>query len=89
MSNREGIYNTASGEVEAHNAKLAASRETYHQSVNQLTDLTLEELQALSIHGLTPDLACSDLTHLGAHVHQSERLNGSINLVATTAHTTA
>ena len=89
MTNREGIYNTAIGEVEAHNAKLAASRETYHQSVNQLTDLTLEELQALSIHGLTPALACSDLTHLGAHVHQSERLNGSINLVATTAHTTA
>ena len=58
---------------------------TDQQSVNQLTDLTLEELQALSIHGFTPALACSDLTHLGAHVHQSERLTGSINLVATCA----
>jgi len=81
MSNREGIYNTAISEIEAHNAEFAAGHETYHQGVNQFTDLTLEEFQALPIRGFTPSSAFSGLAHLGAHVHQGEKLADSVNWV--------
>ena len=77
----ETIYNTAISEIEAHNVKFAAGEETYTQDMNQFTDSTLEEFQALPIRGFTPSSVFSGLAHLDAHVSQGEQLADTVNWV--------
>merc|ERR1712211_704 len=48
---RETIYNQAVEEMTAHNDRYEAGEETYFQGVNQFTDMTLEEFQALPMFG--------------------------------------
>merc|ERR1712137_957450 len=69
---REAIYNQAVVEMEAHNAD---STQTYTQGVNQFTDLTLEEFQALPIRGLLAGEK-SGLPKVGVHEYNGEALAG-------------
>merc|ERR1712093_349156 len=62
---------------EAHNAD---ETQTYTQGVNQFTDLTLEEYQALPIRGFKSAKE-QGLAHLGVHEYQGEELAASVNWV--------
>merc|ERR1712039_988434 len=74
---REAIYNQAVVEMEAHNAD---STQTYTQGVNQFTDLTLEEFQALPIRGLLAGEK-SGLPKVGVHEYNGETLATTVNWV--------
>jgi C1A family cysteine protease len=77
MAQREGIYNQAVEEMTAHNAKFEAGEETYTQGVNQFTDLTLEEFQALPMFGFQqPD---AKGPRLGVHEYGGEELAASVD----------
>merc|ERR1712160_164352 len=67
---REAIYNQAVVEMEAHNAD---ETQTYTQGVNQFSDLSLEEFQALPIRGLIAS-AKSGLPKVGVHEYNGETL---------------
>merc|ERR1712048_1541697 len=74
---REAIYNQAVEEMTAHNADAS---QTYTQGVNQFTDLTLEEFQALPIRGLLAG-AKSGLPKVGVHEYNGEELAETVNWV--------
>jgi len=74
---REAIYNQAVKEMEAHNAD---STQTYTQGVNQFTDLTLEEFQALPIRGYV-GRGKSSLPKVGTHEWNGEKLAATVNWV--------
>merc|ERR1711957_261976 len=69
---REAIYNQAVVEMEAHNAD---ETQTYTQGVNQFSDLSLEEFQALPIRGLIAS-AKSGLPKVGVHEYNGAALAG-------------
>jgi C1A family cysteine protease len=77
MLTREAIYNQAIVEMEAHNAD---ETQTYTQGVNQFTDMTLEEYQALPIRGFIP-AKDQGLAHLGVHEYNGEELAATVNWV--------
>merc|ERR1712032_443056 len=74
---REAIYNQAVEEMTAHNAD---STQTYVQGVNQFTDLTLEEFQALPIRGLATG-KYSDLPKVGVHEIPAGEVAADVNWV--------
>jgi len=74
---REAIYNTAIAEMTAHNAD---ETQTYTQGVNQFTDLTPEEFQALPIRGLSAG-KYSDLPKVGVHEIPEGEVAGDVNWV--------
>merc|ERR1712224_1035613 len=74
---REAIYNKAVEEMTAHNAD---ATQTYTQGVNQFTDHTLEEFQALPIRGLATG-ANSDLPKVGVHQIPEGEVAASVNWV--------
>ena len=74
---REAIYNQAVMEMEAHNAD---STQTCTRGVNQFTDLTLEEFQALPIRGYLAS-AKSGLPKVGVHEYKGECLADAVNWV--------
>ena len=49
-AHREGVYNKAIAAMESHNADMT---QTYQQGINQFSDLTPEQFQALPIRGYT------------------------------------
>jgi len=77
MAKRESIYNQAVVEMEAHNAD---ATQTYTQGVNQFSDLTLEEFQALPIRGYMTGKK-SGLPKVGLHVYNGEELATTVNWV--------
>merc|ERR1712032_992234 len=74
---RETIYNQAVVEMTAHNAD---ESQTYTQGVNQFTDLTLEEFQALPIRGLATG-KYSDLPKVGVHEIPAGEVAADVNWV--------
>merc|ERR1712224_287512 len=74
---REAIYNKAVEEMTAHNAD---ATQTYTQGVNQFTDLTLEEFQALPIRGLAAG-KYSELPKVGVHQIPEGEVAASVNWV--------
>merc|ERR1712224_927370 len=74
---REAIYNKAVEEMTAHNAD---ATQTYTQGVNQFTDLTLEEFQALPIRGLATG-KYSDLPKVGVHEIPAGEVAADVNWV--------
>merc|ERR1712000_172487 len=80
MAKREAIYNTAVEEMTAFNARYGAGEETYFQGVNQFTDLTLEEFQALPIRGYATGKK-SGLPKVGVHEYSGEELATTVNWV--------
>jgi len=74
---REAIYNQAVVEMEAHNAD---ETQTYTQGVNQFSDLSLEEFQALPIRGLIAS-AKSGLPKVGVHEYNGETLATTVNWI--------
>jgi len=72
---REAIYNAAIEDFTAHNAD---ATQTYTKGVNQFTDLTLEEFQALPIRGYTAGLK-QNLPKVGVHEYNGEKLATSID----------
>jgi len=75
--NREAIYNQAITEMELHNAD---ETQTYTQGVNQFTDLTLEEFQALPIRGFLAG-SKTGLPLVGIHEFAGEALADSVDWV--------
>merc|ERR1719275_499216 len=73
----ETIYNQAVVEMTAHNAD---ESQTYTQGVNQFTDLTLEEFQALPIRGLATG-KYSDLPKVGVHEIPAGEVAADVNWV--------
>merc|ERR1712100_160246 len=69
--------NQAVTEMEAHNADAS---QTYTQGVNQLTDLALEEFQALPIRGLSAG-KYSDLPKVGVHEIPEGEVAADVNWV--------
>ena len=49
--------------------------------MNQFSNFTLKEFQALPVRGFTPSSVFSGLAHLGAHVSQGEQLADTVNWV--------
>jgi len=80
MAKREAVYNTAVEEMTAFNARYEAGEETYFQGVNQFTDLTLEEFQALPIRGYATGKK-SGLPKVGVHEYNGEELATTVNWV--------
>merc|ERR1711874_221165 len=74
---REAIYNQAVVEMTAHNAD---ETQTYKQGVNQFSDLTLEEFQALPIRGLATG-KYSDLPKVGVHEIPAGEVAADVNWV--------
>jgi len=74
---REAIYNKAVEEMIAHNAD---ATQTYKQGVNQFSDLTLEEFQALPIRGLSVG-KYSELPKVGVHEIPAGEVAASVNWV--------
>jgi len=72
---REAIYNAAIEDFTAHNAD---ATQTYTKGVNQFTDLTLEEFQALPIRGYAAGLK-QNLPKVGVHEYNGEELATSID----------
>jgi cathepsin L len=72
---REAIYNTAVEEMTAHNSD---ATQTYTQGLNQFTDLTLQEFQALPIRGYKAGLK-QNLPKVGVHEYSGETLATSID----------
>ena len=76
-AHREGIYNKAIAAMESHNADVT---QTYQQGINQFSDLTLEEFQALSISGYMVS-AKAGLPKVGVHTYNGEQLATAVNWV--------
>jgi len=74
---REAIYTKATEEMTAHNADAS---QTYTQGVNQFTDLTLEEFQALPIRGLSAG-KYSELPKVGVHEIPEGEVAATVNWV--------
>merc|ERR1712211_63171 len=72
-----GIYNQAVEEMTAHNARYEAGEETYFQGVNQFTDMTLEEFQALPMFGFVKPEGAGP--NLGTHEWNGEELAASVD----------
>merc|ERR1712203_1149821 len=77
MAKRETIYNQAVEEMTAHNARYEAGEETYTQGVNEFTDLTLEEFQALPMFGFVKPESAGP--NLGTHEWNGEELAASVD----------
>merc|ERR1712157_585979 len=77
MAKRETIYNKAVEEMTAHNARYEAGEETYFQGVNQFTDMTLEEFQALPMFGFVKPESAGP--NLGTHEWNGEELAASVD----------
>merc|ERR1712039_554975 len=77
MAKRETIYNQAVEEMTAHNARYEAGEETYFQGVNQFTDMTLEEFQALPMFGFVKPESAGP--NLGTHEWNGEELAASVD----------
>jgi C1A family cysteine protease len=76
-AHREGIYNNAIAAMESHNADVT---QTYQQGINQFSDLTLEEFQALPIRGYMAS-AKAGLPKVGVHTYNGEQLATAVNWV--------
>jgi len=74
---REAIYTKATEAMTAHNAD---ESQTYTQGVNQFSDLTLEEFQALPIRGLSAG-KYSELPKVGVHEIPEGEVAASVNWV--------
>merc|ERR1711953_1591864 len=77
MAKRETIYNQAVEGMTAHNARYEAGEETYFQGVNQFTDMTLEEFQALPMFGFVKPESAGP--NLGTHEWNGEELAASVD----------
>jgi len=77
MAKRETIYNQAVEKMTAHNARYEAGEETYFQGVNQFTDMTLEEFQALPMFGFVKPESAGP--NLGTHEWNGEELAASVD----------
>jgi len=75
---RAQIYDKAVVQMTNHNLRFAAGEETYKQGVNQFSDLTLEEFQALPIRGYMAS-AKMGLPKVGVHQHKGEKLAESVD----------
>merc|ERR1712230_240439 len=64
-------------EMTAHNARYEAGEETYFQGVNQFTDMTLEEFQALPMFGFVKPESAGP--NLGTHEWNGEGLAASVD----------
>jgi len=78
VERREAIYNQAVVDMEIHNTD---ETQTYKQGVNQFTDLTLEEFQALPIRGYIASAEVG-LPEVGVHTHNGETLATTVDWVA-------
>jgi len=77
---RAQIYDKAVVGMTVHNERFEAGEETYTQGVNQFSDLTLEEFQALPIRGLSAG-KYSELPKVGVHEIPEGEVAASVNWV--------
>jgi len=75
---REQIYTANINDFEVHNADVT---QTYQKGVNQFSDLTLEEFQALPIRGFIA-AAKYGLPKIGIHEYKGEKLADMVDWIA-------